>query len=89
MGDASMIDSLFDKKTAKKFESIASKKARLATEESKFVNEFMRSTSSDTITSVLDVVDKAGHPEEQKLSHDFRRKYIQGQQLDFNDIQYW
>lgn len=86
MGDKSMIDSLFDKKSAKKFDSIAHKKAKLAAQENKFVNEFMRSTSSETITSVFDVVDKFGHPEEQKLAHDLREKYAQGKQLGFDDI---
>lgn len=81
-----MIDSLFDKKKAKKFDSIAHKRAKQDAEEREFVNEFMRTTSSDTITSVLDVVDKFGHPEEQKLSCEFRKKYVQGQKLGFDDL---
>lgn len=81
-----MIDSLFDKKTAKKFDTIAEKRAKQATEEREFVNNFMRTTSSETITSVLDVVDKFGHPEEQKISHEFREKYIRGDRLCFDDL---
>ena len=81
-----MIDSLFDKKKAKKFDSIAHKRAKQDADERKFVNEFMRTTSSETITSVLDVVDKFGHPEERRLSHEFREKYTDGQELCFDDI---
>lgn len=81
-----MLSSLFDKKTAKKFDTIAYKKARLAEEESKAVDGFMQSISSDTITSILDVVDEFGHPEEKKWSHDLREKYTQGQHLGFDDV---
>lgn len=81
-----MIDSLFDKKTAKKFDSVAHRKGKITTQESKLVNEFMRSTSSETITSVFDIVEKFGHPEERKLSYDLRKKYAQGERLEFDDI---
>ena len=81
-----MIDSLFDKKTAKKFDTIAHMKSKLDTAERAFVNEFMRTTSSETITSVLDVVDEYGHPDEKKLSQNFRQKYDEGQGLCFDDI---
>lgn len=81
-----MIDSLFDKKTAKKFDTIATGRAKQEREEQEFVDNFMRTTNSDTITSVLDIVDAFGHPEEKKLSHEFREKYDQGQHLCFDDI---
>lgn len=81
-----MIDSLFDKKTAKKFDSIATRKAKQERDEQEFVDNFMRTTSSDTITSVFDVVDAFGHPEEKELSHKLREKYGDGQRLCFDDI---
>lgn len=81
-----MIDSLFDKKTAKQLDKIAVRKAQLERDEQEFVDNFMRTTSSDTITSVLDIVDAFGHPEEKVLSHEFREKYDHGQRLCLDDI---
>lgn len=81
-----MIDSLLDKKTEKKFDSIAHRKAKVLADEEKLVDSFMRSTSSETITNLLDVVDKFGHPDEKRLANDLRNKYEQGLRLQFDDI---
>ena len=86
MGGKSMIDSLFDKKTAKKFDKMARTKAKVFAEENKLVNDFMRTTDSETIFSLLNVVETYGHPEEQKISHDLREKYELGKSLSFDDV---
>lgn len=81
-----MPPSLFDNKTAKQFDKIASKKAKLDTKAQNLVDEFMEKTSSATIKSILDVVDEHGHPAEQSFARQFRVKYNSGGKLTFDDV---
>lgn len=80
-----MLDSLFDKKQAKLFDTIAKKKAKLHTKELSAVEDFMSSNSMETIVKVLDIVDANGHPNEKTLSHELRNKYT-NHTLEFDDI---
>lgn len=81
-----MLNSLFDNKTAKKFDTIAKKKARVHDEEVAAAKEFMRNISRETVYNVLDTTDRSGHPDEQSLSLALRNKYDSGQGLEFDDI---
>lgn len=81
-----MADSLFDKKLAKQFDTISKDKAKVHDNEIRAVNDFMKKVSRQTICSVLDIVDKYGHPNEQRLSKELREKYISGKGLEFDDI---
>lgn len=81
-----MIDSLFDKKTAKTFATIARKKAELHKREVEAAKKFMCDTSSDTIIEILDLVEKKGHPDEVSLSKELRNKYQGDRGLEFDDI---
>lgn len=80
-----VLNSLFDKKTAKRFDTIAAKKAKLGKKEEAAVNDFMTKNSKETIVEILDIVDKNGHPKERYSSHELRKKYSQGK-LAFDDI---
>ena len=81
-----MINSLFDRKTAKAFGTIARKKAELHQKELEAAKKFMCDTSSETIIEILDLVDKKGHPEEVRLSQELRNKYQSDSGLEFDDI---
>lgn len=80
-----LLDSLFDKKQAKQFDTIAKKKAKLHTKEQSAVEDFMSSNSMETIVKVLDIVDAKGHPNEKTMSQDLRNKYT-NHELEFDDI---
>ncbi|HIQ60853.1 MAG TPA: hypothetical protein IAD31_04570 [Candidatus Enterenecus faecium] len=80
-----MVNSLFDKKTAKQFTAIAREKAKLQAKEQKAVDNFMHSSSMETIISVFDIVDVNGHPKEKALSSQLRNKYLQSE-LGFDDL---
>ena len=69
-----MIDSLFDRKTAKEFDSISKKKAELTKKEKEAVNHFLCSTSSETIYQVLE------------RSQQIKNKYESERGLEFDDI---
>lgn len=81
-----MIDSLFDKKTAKRFDTIAKEKAKLRIEEKAAVTDFMAFTSRDTILKILDIVEEYGHPNEINLSRELRNKYCNDNRLEFDDL---
>lgn len=81
-----MVNSLFDSKNAKRFDTIAKKKAKLHQEETKLVKEFLQNTTSETIYKVLDVVESNGHPHEKEQSRQIRNKYSNHEMLDFDDI---
>lgn len=81
-----MIDSLLDKNLSKKFNSLAKSKAKIQKKEDELCKKFMYETDKDTIFSVLDIVDKNGHPNEQKISKDLRAKYISKENFSANDI---
>ena len=81
-----MLDSLFDNKSAKRFDKIAKEKAKIHEKELEAAKDFMRVTSRDTIQNVFDMTEKSGHPEEIELSHQIREKYNGGQNLEFDDI---
>ena len=70
-----MINSLFDRKQAKQFDTIAKEKAKLHKKELSAVEDFMSSNSMETIVKVLDVVDANGHPTEKAISLELREKY--------------
>lgn len=81
-----MIDSLFDKKTAKTFNAIAKQKAKLHEKEIDATQKFMRDTRPETITKILDLVEQKGHPDEVKLSQEIRNKYQGDCTFEFDDI---
>lgn len=81
-----MIDSLFDKKTTKKINSIAKKKSDIEREETKLSKEIMTKTSKETIYNVLDISEKFGHPNEQESSKSIRAKYDNKEELSLDDI---
>lgn len=80
-----MINSLFDRKQAKQFDTIAKEKAKLHKKELSAVEDFMSSNSMETIVKVLDVVDANGHPTEKAISLELREKYT-NYELEFDDI---
>lgn len=80
-----MLNSLFDKKTAKQFDSIAKQKAKLHKKEEDAVSSFMCSNSKDMIVNILDIAAEHGHPKEQESSKELLEKYNNGM-LEFDDI---
>lgn len=40
----------------------------------------------ETLTDVLEIVKKFGHPSEKKLSEEIENKYFSGEELGFNDL---
>jgi len=80
-----LLDSLFNKKQIKQFNSIDKQKAKLRRKEISAVQEFMNSNCMETIVKILDVVDANGHPKEQAASHELRDKYTY-HELEFEDI---
>lgn len=81
-----MIDSLFDNKTAKRFDKIAKEKAKIHEKENAAAKDFLSTTDSETIFNVLDMTDKFGHPKEKELARHIREKYEGAQDLEFDDI---
>lgn len=81
-----MIDSLFDKKTAKKFDDLAAKQAKIDDKKQSLADEFMDKTDSETIKHVLEIVKTHGHPSEKNLSEKIEKKYFSGKTLEFNDL---
>ena len=82
----SMIDSLFDKKTMKKFDDLAAQQAELEDNQRNLVKETMRKINSRTFIDVFEVVKAYGHPCEQKLSAEIEKKYFLGEELEFDDL---
>lgn len=80
-----MLNSLFDKKTAKLFDTIATQKADLHEKEKAATNAFMDNCSAELINKVLDISESFGHPNEQKQSRELRNKYNTSE-LEFDDI---
>ena len=80
-----MINSLFDRKLTKKFDSIARQKANIQKEENDLCKEFMSKIKCETILCILDTVEKNGHPNEKNISRNLRNKYEQ-ETLSFDDI---
>ena len=80
-----MISSLFDKKTAKRFDTIAREKAKIRKKEEKAVEAFMCQNNKTTIIDLLDVVDENGHPNEKNQASKLREKYF-GEGLGFDDV---
>lgn len=81
-----MIDSLFDKSTIKKFDSLASQQAKLDEKKQDLVKEIMRKLDPETVKNILSTVKGGGHPNEQKRSEEIEEKYISGEELEFNDL---
>jgi len=89
-----MIDSLFNKKLSKKFDSVAHREAKLQKqkeklnkEEAELCKEFMRTTDSETMYTVFSIIEKFGHPNEQNISKNLREKYKNQEDLTFEDLQ--
>lgn len=80
-----MIDSLFDKKLSKKFDTLAGKKANIQKEEDALCKQFLAEISSETIVYVLDTIQATGHPKQRKKSEMLRNKYEEDD-LSFDDI---
>ena len=80
-----MLNSLFDKKTAKQFETISKERAKLQAKEDEAVKNFMHCNSMETIIAILDIVDQNGHPRERDLSLQIRNKYLNAE-LEFDDV---
>lgn len=81
-----MINSLLDDKMSKKFDSLASKQAKLDTKKRDAVKSFMETTNRQTIKEVFDTVRQNGHPNELKLSEIIEEKYSKGEELEFEDV---
>lgn len=80
-----LFNSLFDKKMAKQFDTIAKEKAKLHKKEVSAVEDFMSANSMKTIMRILDIVDANGHPNEKIASNELRNKYT-SKELEFDDI---
>ena len=80
-----MIDSLFDKKTAKEFNAIAREKAKVSEKEIKAVKGFLCNTDSKTIVDVFQNIKKYGHPGERKTTTKIQENYEKNT-LSFDDI---
>lgn len=81
-----MIDSIFDSRTLKKFDSLAQKQAKLDDQKKCLVKNTMESLDPQTIQSVLQTVKQYGHPNERKKSEAIEKKYLSGQDLEFDDL---
>ncbi len=84
-GVLKMIDSLFDKKTAKEFNAIAREKAKVSDKERKAVKDFLRNTDSKTIIDVMQNIKAHGHPGEIELTKKLQEHY-EKDILSFDDI---
>ncbi len=81
-----MPSSLLDHKTAKRFDAIAGKRAKIDMKAQKLADEFMCGMSSNTINQVLDIVSEYGHPNERIYANNLRNKYTSGQTFNMDDI---
>lgn len=81
-----MMDSLFEKGEMKRFDSLATKQAKLDEEKRILVKRTMEKMDSDTLLKVFDLVKKSGHPNEKDLSEKIEKKYNSGEALEFNDL---
>lgn len=81
-----MISSLFDKKTTKKIDAIAKKRASIELEGEKLSKQIMTKTSKEMIYNVLDMAEKFGHPKEQQQSKALRDKYENKEEFSIEDF---
>ena len=81
-----MINSLFDKRTMKRFDDLANKEAKLNNKKKNLVKETMEKIDAVTLVNVFKIVKKNGHPSEQKRSEEIEQKYVSGEELSFNDL---
>lgn len=82
-----MIDSLFDKKTKKQFDTIASKIAKWKNESEILAKKSLRNISRTTIEEVFDSIKKHGHPNEVDKAEELQQKYLDPKQfLNFDDL---
>lgn len=81
-----MIDSLFDKRTMKKFDGLANKQAKLNEKKKNLMKETMEKMDPETLVNVFEIVKKYGHPSERKLSEEIEKRYFSGEELGFNDL---
>lgn len=81
-----MVGSLFDKKTTKRIDAIAKKKASITLEVDKLSKQIMTKTSKEMIYNVLDMAEKYGHPKEQQQSKMLRDKYENKEDFSIDDF---
>ena len=81
-----MVNSLFVNGTMKKFDALAKKQAKLEDKKKNLVKKSMETMNPETLTDVLEIVKKFGHPSEKKLSEEIENKYFSGEELGFNDL---
>ncbi len=81
-----MIDSMFDRKLFKKFDSIAKDKAKLQHKENVACQEFMKTTSPDVMRDVFNIIEEFGHPKEQADARLIKNKYEAKEDLSLEDI---
>ena len=81
-----MINSLFDKRTMKRFDDLANKEAKLNNKKKNLVKETMEKIDAVTLVNVFKIVKKNGHPSERKRSEEIEQKYVSGEELSFNDL---
>ena len=81
-----MINSLFDKRTMKRFDDLANKEAKLNNKKKNLVKETMEKIDAVTLVNVFKIVKKNSHPSEQKRSEEIEQKYVSGEELSFNDL---
>ena len=81
-----MINSLFDKRTMKRFDDLANKEAKLNNKKKNLVKETMEKIDAVTLVNVFKIVKKNGHPSEQKRSEEIEQKYVSCEELSFNDL---
>ena len=81
-----MQDSIFTKKTAKNFSSIAAARTKIANKERSVVAQFMKETDADTMHELFELIKKFGHPSEKNKVELIETKYDSGKDLDFDDI---
>ncbi|MCB6991394.1 hypothetical protein LI187_12980 [bacterium 210820-DFI.6.38] len=70
----------------KKFDALAKKQAKLEDKKKNLVKKSMETMNPETLTDVLEIVKKFGHPSEKKLSEEIENKYFSGEELGFNDL---
>ncbi len=79
--------SIFDnKRTAKIFDVLAKKAAKLQDKKTCAAKQFMSEISPETLREILNTIEMNGHPHEQEAVRQLRSKYEDKKALDFNDI---
>lgn len=81
-----MIDSLFDEKTAKNFDDLATKQAKLDAKKRNLSEKSMKQLDSQTLKNVFEVVSRYGHPNEKNICDKLNSKYNLGEELEFEDL---